>query len=124
MSSPPLRPLIWIGSTKRDYMRFPERLRDDFGYRLYRVQTQQSVPEEKPLNRGALKGLGIREMRADAEEGTYRVVYTVRLRAGIYVLHAFQKKSKRGIATPDHDIDRIRSRYAMAVGIDEASPPL
>jgi phage-related protein len=124
MRKPPLRPLIWVGASKRDYMGFSEILRDDFGFRLHQVQTAQPVPGEKPLNKGALEGLGIRELMADGKDGTYRVVYTVKLRAGVYVLHAFQKKSKHGIATPQHEIDLIRSRHAMAVRIDEASSPL
>jgi phage-related protein len=120
----PLRPLYWVGSSRKDYCRFPAGLLCTFGFLLYRAQSGLPVPNEKPLHRGVLKGLGIREIVADADDGTYRVVYTVNLRAGVYVLHAFQKKSKRGIATPKHDIDLIRARFAMAVRIDEAASPL
>jgi phage-related protein len=121
---PPLRPLIWVGGSKKDYLRFPDAQRHDFGFRLYRVQAGKPAPGEKPLNQGVLKGCGIREMVDDGEDGTYRVVYTVQLRAGVYVLHAFKKKSKHGIATPKHEIDLVRQRYDMAVAIDEASSPL
>lgn len=124
MDEPSLRPLLWLGAAKKEYSRFSVRLRHDFGYSLYRVQIQRPPPNEKALNQGALKGLGIRELVDEAEDGTYRVVYTVSLRAGIYVLHAFQKKSKHGIATPQHVIDLIRTRHVMARQIDEASSPL
>lgn len=121
MTDPPLRPLIWVGGAKREYMRFPDELRHDVGYDLYRVQTGRPVSNEKLLAGGQLAGLGIRELLADAEDGTYRVVYTVRLRAGIYVLHAFKKKSRRGIETPQHEMDLVLERYALAARIDEAS---
>lgn len=124
MAEPPLRLLFWVGASKKDYLRFSDELRHDLGLLLYRVQAGRPVPNEKPLNKGSLRGLGIRELVADAEDGTYRVVYTVNLRAGVYVLHAFKKKSKHGIATPAHEIDLIRARYAMAARIDEASAPL
>ena len=124
MHDPPLRPLIWVGAAKKEYASFPMDLRHDMGYLLYRVQAGLPVDREKPLNRGVLQGLGIRELVADEEDGTYRVVFTVKLRAGVYILHAFKKKSKHGIATPQHTIDVIRSRFALAVRIDEASSPL
>jgi phage-related protein len=120
---PPLRRLFWVGGSKKDYDRFPLRLRRIFGYQMYLVQTGEPVQTEKPLNEGTLKGLGIRELATDDETGTYRVVYTVKLRNGIYVLHAFKKKSTRGIATPQHEIELVRARYAMAVRIDDGSPP-
>ncbi|HST57437.1 MAG TPA: type II toxin-antitoxin system RelE/ParE family toxin [Longimicrobium sp.] len=124
MDEPRLRPLFWVGGSKKEYRSFPLDLRHDIGYLLYRVQEEQPVPDEKPLNRGPLQGLGIREIAVDWEDGTYRVVYTVKLRAGVYVLHAFKKKSKHGIATPQHDIELIRARFAMAMRIDDASSPL
>lgn len=124
MDEPRLRPLFWVGASKKDYRSFPRDLRHDIGFLLYQVQQDLPVPNEKPLNRGVLQGLGIREISMDGEDGTYRVVYTVRLRAGVYVLHAFKKKSKHGVATPQHDIELIRDRFAMAVRIDDASAPL
>jgi phage-related protein len=124
MDEPRLRPLFWVSASKKDFGSFPRELRHYIGFLLYRVQEELPVADEKPLNRGALQGLGIREIAVDGEDGTYRVVYTVKLRAGVYVLHAFKKKSKRGIATPQHDIELIRDRFAMAVRIDDASAPL
>jgi phage-related protein len=121
---PPLRPLIWVGASKKDYMCFPDGVRERLGYALYLAQAGESAPGEKALSRGILKGLGIRELVADGQGDTYRVVYTVKLRAAIYVLHAFQKKSTSGIGTPRHEIEVVRSRFAAAVRIDEASSPL
>lgn len=111
-----IRPLAWVGAAKKDYGEFPAKVQDDFGYRLHRVQSGGDVfPRAKPLNEGALKGLGIYELCEDYEGDTYRAVYTVKLDGILYVLHAFKKKSKSGIATPRHEIETIRVRYAAAV---------
>ena len=115
-----VRPLAWVGASKKDYAEFPAKVQDDFGYRLYRVQIGGNVfPRAKPLNEGALKGLGIYELGEDYEGDTYRAVYTLKLDGVLYVLHAFKKKSKSGIATPRHDIETIRVRYAAAVQAHE-----
>jgi phage-related protein len=111
-----IRPLAWVGASRKDYAEFPARVQDDFGYRLHRVQCGSEVfPRAKPLNEGVLKGLGILELGEDFEGDTYRAVYTLKLDGVVYVLHAFKKKSKSGIATPRHDIEVIRTRYAAAV---------
>jgi phage-related protein len=112
------RPLAWVGSARKDYAEFPDKVQDDIGYRLYRVQTDSVVfPPAKPLSKGVLKGLGIYELAADYDGDTYRAVYTVKLGGIVFVLHAFKKKSKTGIATPQHDIELIRSRYLDAVQV-------
>lgn len=113
-----VRPLGWVGSSRKDYAEFPEKVQDDIGYRLYRVQAGGGVfPPAKALNRGALKGLGIFELAENYDGDTFRAVYTVELDNVVYVLHAFKKKSKSGIATPQHDIDLIRARYQDAVHV-------
>jgi phage-related protein/predicted XRE-type DNA-binding protein len=103
----PLRPLRWVGSSKRDYGRFPARVQDNLGFALFLVQTGQHPPAAKPL-----KGLGsgVVELVEDFDGDTYRAVYTVRFSKVVYVLHAFMKKSKRGIKTPKTDIDLIGMR--------------
>jgi phage-related protein len=112
------RPLAWVGSSRKDYAEFPAKVQDDLGYRMYRVQMGGSVfPPAKPLSEGALKGLGIYELGEDYDGDTYRAVYTVKLDGVVYVLHAFKKKSKSGIATPQHHIALIRSRYNDAVQV-------
>ncbi|HEX6751275.1 MAG TPA: type II toxin-antitoxin system RelE/ParE family toxin [Longimicrobium sp.] len=114
--TPQPRPLAWIGSAYKDYCEFPEEVQDDLGYRLYRVQIGASnIPGAKPLSQGMLKGLGITELIDDYDKDTYRVVYTTKLSGMVYVLHAFKKKSKHGIATSQHDMDLIRARYDAAV---------
>lgn len=111
-----IRPLGWVGSSRNDYAEFPAKVQDDIGYRLYRVQVGGSVfPPAKGLNQGVLKGLGIYELGEDYDGDTYRAVYTVKLDGMVYVLHAFKKKSKSGIATPQHHIELIRARYNDAV---------
>lgn len=115
------RPLAWVGSSRKDYAEFPAKVQDDIGYRLYRVQVEGSVfPPAKPLNKGVLKGLGIYELGEDYDGDTYRAVYTVNFDGVVYVLHAFKKKSKSGIATSQHEIDLIRARYHDAVRYHES----
>ena len=113
-----VRPLAWVGSSRKDYAEFPARVQDDIGYRMYRVQVGASVfPPAKALNQGPLKGLGIYELGEDHDGDTYRAVYTTRLDGIVYVLHAFKKKSTSGIATPRHHVDLIRARYMVAVKV-------
>ena len=106
-----LRPLLWVASSKRDYREFPRRVQDEFGFALFLVQTGQHPPSAK-----LLKGLGggVAELVEDFDGDTYRAVYTVRFRNVVYVLHAFKKKSKRGIKTPQTDIELIRRRLRDA----------
>lgn len=107
----PIRPLLWVASTKRDYRQFPPRVQSNFGFELFLAQTGQHPPSAKPL-----KGLGGRavELAADFAGDTYRAVYTVRFPDAIYVLHAFKKKSKRGVKTPKSDIDLVKRRLTDA----------
>jgi phage-related protein len=109
--SRPLRPLLWVGSAKRDYRRFPPAVQDGLGFALFLVQTGQHPPIAKPL-KGF--GSGVIELIEDHIGDTYRAVYTVRFNTAVYVLHAFKKKSKSGIKTPKSDIDLIRRRLRDA----------
>jgi phage-related protein len=113
-----LRPLIWVGASKKDFLRFPDHATDDFGHRLWLVQAGEAAPGETALAKGRLKGSGIREIRVDFDRDSYRVVYTVQLVNAVYVLHAFKKKSKFGISTPVHELEVVRKRYLDAVEID------
>jgi phage-related protein len=112
-----LRPLRWAGSSRRDYGGFPASVQRSFGFELFLVQTGQHPPSAKPL-----KGLGSGtvELIDDSDGDTYRAVYTVQFHEAVYVLHAFKKKSKRGIATPKRDIDLIKRRLRDAE-IDHAA---
>ncbi|MFI5088678.1 MAG: type II toxin-antitoxin system RelE/ParE family toxin [Terriglobales bacterium] len=106
------RALTWMGSSRRDLRGFPRQVRRDIGQALYTAQQGETDPSTK-----ALRGFGggsVLEIITDHQGGTWRAVYTVRYHDVIYVLHAFQKKSKSGIATPKKDIDLIRHRLAEA----------
>jgi len=107
-----LKPLIWIGQSRKDFMAFPEEVHDAVGYALHQAQTGGKHLSAKPL-KGFL-GAGILEVVDDHDGDTYRAVYTVRYEGAVYVLHAFQKKAKKGIATPKQDIELVRSRLAIA----------
>ncbi len=107
----PVRPLLWVASTKRDYRQFPPRVQSNFGFELFLAQSGQHPPSAKPL-----KGIGGRtiELAADFAGDTYRAVYTARFADAVYVLHAFKKKSKRGVKTPKSDIDLVKRRLTDA----------
>jgi len=104
------RSLVWMGSSRRDLRGFPREVRRNLGQALYAAQQGETDPSAKPLR--GFGGGSVLEIVADYDGNTWRSVYTVRYAEAIYVLHAFQKKSKRGIATPKKDIDLIRHRLA------------
>lgn len=83
-----------------------------FGVALFAAQLGEMPPEAKPLR--GFGGAAVLELVDDYNHGTYRAVYTVRFATAVYVLHAFQKKSKRGIATPQPEIELIRGRLKTA----------
>lgn len=105
------RPLRWVGSSRKDFGDFPARVQDGFGFELFLAQSGQHPPSAKPL-----KGIGGRvvELVDDYDGDTYRAVYTVRFQSAVYVLHAFKKKSKQGIKTPQSDIALITKRLKDA----------
>ncbi len=83
------------------------------GYALFRAQQGKKAPAAKPW-KGVIKGAGVLEIVEDHDTNTFRVGYTVKFAGAVYVLHAFQKKSKRGIATPRQEVELIRARYKLA----------
>ena len=107
-----LKPLFWVGSAKKDLKTFPAEVQDVFGYALYLAQTGGKHLDAKPLK--GFGGAGVLEIVDDFERGMYRAVYTVKLGDAVYVLHAFQKKSTRGIATRKEDIELIEQRLKQA----------
>jgi phage-related protein len=112
MSGTDPKELVWVGSSRKDLRAFPPAIRRIFGIALFAVQLGAMPPEAKPLR--GFGGAGVLELIEDDDRGTYRAVYTVRFTSKIYVLHAFQKKSKRGIATPKREIDLIHERLKTA----------
>jgi phage-related protein len=91
---------------------FPEAVREEIGYALYLAQTAGKHLSAKPL-KGF--GSGVLEVVSDYRGDTYRAVYTVRLAGKLYVLHTFQKKSKKGLATPKAEVDLVRQRLRRAI---------
>jgi phage-related protein len=102
----------WIGSSKDDLSAFPDEVRWRVGGALWDAQRGRKSPYVKPLK--SFGGAGVLEVVDDFDGNAYRAVYTVRFAGIVYVLHAFQKKSKRGIATPKGDIDLVVQRLGRA----------
>ncbi len=105
-------PLVWIGSSRGNIREFPEEVKDDFGFALREVQRGRKPASAKPLK--GFKGAGVLEIIEDYRTDTYRAVYTVKFSEIVYVLHCFQKKSKKGIQTPKQDIELIERRLKVA----------
>jgi phage-related protein len=106
------KPVFWVASSRKDLRAFPKAVRTTFGQALYDAQTGGKHPGAKPLK--GFGGAGVLEVVEDDDGNTYRAVYTVRFVGVVYVLHAFQKKSKAGIKTPAGDIDKVRARLREA----------
>lgn len=104
--------LEWIGSSHKDLMALPTDVRRFFGYALSLAQAGDQHDAAKVLK--GFGGAGVLEIVEDDVGGTYRAVYTVKYEEAVFVLHCFQKKSKRGIATPKEDMDIIRARLKVA----------
>jgi phage-related protein len=112
MSLKDLKPVEWVGSSYRDFVAFPDAVQDTMGHALYLAQTGRMHVSAKPLN--GFGGAGVIELVEDDRSGTYRAVYTVKFESAVYVLHAFQKKSRKGIATPRAEIELVRRRLKIA----------
>ncbi|MCM0045594.1 MAG: type II toxin-antitoxin system RelE/ParE family toxin [Burkholderiaceae bacterium] len=107
-----LKPLYWVGSSKRDLLAMPPDVIDVFGFALHLAQAGKKHEQAKPLK--GFGGAGVLEVVEDHLGDTYRAVYTLKVASAIYVLHCFQKKSKQGIETPKPDLDLIRTRLKVA----------
>lgn len=106
------KPIIWIGTSKKDFMEFPNEIRSEMGHALFIAQKGDKHKDAKPL-----KGFGggsVLEIVQKDGLGTYRTIYTVQMEKAIIILHAFQKKSKVGIKTPKQEIDLIHQRLSRA----------
>ena len=111
-STPTPKPLYWIASTREDLKAFPRPVQQAMGVALRDAQKGGKHDSAKPLK--GFKGSGVLEVVQDHDGDTYRAVYTVRFAESIYVLHVFQKKSKRGVKTPKSVIDLIKARLKRA----------
>jgi phage-related protein len=106
------KPVDWIGSSYKDFTAFPDDVQDHMGYALHVAQMGDKHEDAKPLK--GFGGAGVLEIVSDHVGDTYRAVYTVKFATAIYVLHAFQKKSKSGIKTPATDMELIERRLKVA----------
>ncbi len=109
---PKEKPIHWIGSSRQDLREFPAEARRDIGYALSFAQNGRKHASAKPLK--GFKGAGVLEIVEDHRGDTYRAIYTVRFASAVYVLHAFKKKSKSGIATPQHEMELVERRLKAA----------
>ncbi|MEJ2112069.1 MAG: type II toxin-antitoxin system RelE/ParE family toxin [Acidobacteriota bacterium] len=109
---PTPKSIVWMGDSLEKVRSFPHAVKEEIGFALYQAQTGGKHVNAKPL-----KGLGsgVMEVVSEYRSDTYRAVYTISLGPKVYVLHAFQKKSKKGIATPKPDIELIRHRLKRAI---------
>ncbi len=109
------RRLTWMGDAKKQLLAFPEAVRREMGYALHLAQCGDKHPHATPLKgRKDFAGGAVVEVVEDFDGDTYRTVYTAKLGNEVYVLHAFQKKSRHGIATPRQDIDLVVRRLKDA----------
>jgi phage-related protein len=106
------KPVRWIGSSQEDLRTFPEDVRRRVGGALWDAQLGFKAPYAKPLK--GFSGAGVLEIVDEFDGDTFRAVYTVSFAGAVYVLHAFQKKSRRGITTPKAELDLIKQRLKRA----------
>jgi phage-related protein len=107
------RPLLWVGSAKKDLLAMPSEVQDTFGYALHLAQTGGKHVQAKPLK--GFGSAGVLEVVESEAGSTFRAVYMVKIAEAVYVLHCFQKKSSTGIATPKPDMDLVRERLKAAL---------
>jgi phage-related protein len=107
-----IKPIEWVGSSLDDLRGFAQEVRRDFGQALYEAQVGGKHPAAKPLS--GFGGAGVLEIVVRHDGESFRVVYTVKFGDTLYVLHAFQKKSKQGIKTPKRELDVIAARLKVA----------
>src|SRR3990172_8970967 len=103
-----MRDLIFLGDSLKRFRRLPQEVQDDIAFALIRAQEGKRHDSAKPLK--GFGGASVLEVIEDHGKETYRAIYTVKFKDAVHVLHAFQKKSRKGIATPQRDIDIVISR--------------
>lgn len=105
------KPLHWVGSSKRDFLDFPNQVKNDMGYALGVAQFGAKHPHAKPWKG---EGKGVFEIVESQDGNAFRAIYTIRLEKAVYVLHAFQKKSPSGIRTASTDVALVKERLKRA----------
>jgi phage-related protein len=119
---PSLKPVTWVGTSRKDLRKFPAPVQDHMGYALYVAQRGGRHRDTKALS--GFGGAGVVEIVKDYRGDTFRAVYTLRFAGAVYVLHAFEKKSKTGRETPRRDMELIqqRLREAEQIAKEEMKP--
>ncbi len=102
-----MREIVWMGSSLDDLKKMPVEVRGEFGHGLHLAQNGQRHENAKPYD-------GSIELVERYDGDTYRCVYNIKIDDDIYVLHAFQKKSTKGIAVPKHEKKTIEARLKAA----------
>lgn len=108
--------LYWMGDSRRRLGEFPDEVRGEVGYAIFLAECGESHPSAKRM-----QGYNAVEIVSDYDGDTFRGVYTTKFQDSVYVLHCFQKKSKRGSQTPQADIDLIKKRLRDAEQHHKAS---
>ena len=111
-----VRPVAWLGDSRKQVKNLPPEVRRSIGSALYDAQKGENAPIAGPF-KGV--GSGVFEIALRFDTDAYRTVYAVQIGRRAYVLHAFQKKSRHGIATPKSDVDLTKQRYRQAVKMEE-----
>jgi phage-related protein len=106
------KPVKWIGTSLRDLRSFPRAVRREIGQALFTAQEGETDPAAKPLK--GFGGASVLEIVVSHRGNAWRAIYRVRFQGAIYVLHVFQKKSTKGIATPAREIELVRKRLEQA----------
>lgn len=112
-----IKPVQWMGSSYNDLRDFPDEVQGEVGFALDRAQRGLRADNTKILT--GFRGASVLEIVENLQGDTYRAVYTVRFAEAVYVLHCFQKRSRRGSETPKPDVDLIKSRLTMAQALHE-----
>ena len=115
------KPVVWVGSSRKDLREFPDSVQDHMGYALYVAQQGGKHRDTKML--AGFGGAGMVEIIKDYRGDTFRAVYTLRYQGAVYVLHAFQKKSKTGRETPHRDLELIKQRLREVERIAREEKP-
>lgn len=109
------QPLYWVGTSKKDLRSQPHDVVQQVGYALHQVQFGIHPNNATPFQEG---GDGVYEIKVNCDTNTYRTMYVAKLRKGVYVLHSFNKKSKKGKETPPNEVAKIKARYKEALEED------
>jgi phage-related protein len=110
-----VKKIIWVGSSYEDLKEFPSPVLKAVGYALFFAQTGKKHPHAKILS--GMGNASVVEIKENDQSGTYRLIYTLEMEEYVFVLHAFQKKSKSGIATPKKDLGMIKNRLREAIAL-------